>query len=113
MRLELPLKVAKHIPMRRELKVQPPALVTLVLKGRKAHPDEKGTERSSSLMFVTAPTTVAKHIPMRRELKVPWNASRARTASVAKHIPMRRELKVHLRTDPSPSFQPLSQSTSR
>ncbi len=38
--------VAKHIPMRRELKDLENALIkTVSVYGRKAHPDEKGTER--------------------------------------------------------------------
>ncbi len=38
--------VAKHIPMRRELKADSATTFHVVsTQGRKAHPDEKGTER--------------------------------------------------------------------
>ncbi len=63
--------VAKHIPMRRELK----AVICKKLQrsdgnGRKAHPDEKGTESSELTRHYSHMIPVAKHIPMRRELKV-------------------------------------------
>jgi hypothetical protein len=68
--------VAKHIPMRRELKVQPRrcSYRERVL-GRKAHPDEKGTERLYKQYAMNSLNLVAKHIPMRRELKVVQDSS--------------------------------------
>ncbi len=81
--------VAKHIPMRRELK------------------DQVGEAD------VVQGLEVAKHIPMRRELKVyNYRPATVRMSRVAKHIPMRRELKV-----PSTTLDDVyihqSQSTSR
>ncbi len=113
--------VAKHIPMRRELKEKVYRRSRARCKGRKAHPDEKGTERIGckgniggedtrrkahpdekgtesaiySILREYARALVAKHIPMRRELKAMLAPSLFSQATlVAKHIPMRRELKV-------------------
>ncbi len=81
-------QVAKHIPMRRELKV-----------GSLDHP------------HVIKP--VAKHIPMRRELKALLASLSVLTKHiVAKHIPMRRELKVKRLFSWGGAMYP-SQSTSR
>ncbi len=62
--------VAKHIPMRRELKVYEPSSDLWPGPSRKAHPDEKGTERGLGGGLEIDVGPVAKHIPMRRELKV-------------------------------------------
>ena len=37
---------------------------------RKAHPDEKGTERAAESIIATAESGIARPIPMKRELKV-------------------------------------------
>ncbi len=56
--------------MRRELKDYFELLASVADEiGRKAHPDEKGTERYFGGTFSIMPRWVAKHIPMRRELK--------------------------------------------
>ncbi len=44
-------------------------LLDLCYVRRKAHPDEKGTERTNTHCIHTPSIHVAKHIPMRRELK--------------------------------------------
>ncbi len=73
-------RVAKHIPMRRELKEPRAKLLALAIE------------------------VVAKHIPMRRELKGYWQGAVEWDHHVAKHIPMRRELKVIHRSAPQISL---------
>ncbi len=83
-------------------------------EGRKAHPDEKGTEREDLPPDIEKDVwVVAKHIPMRRELKVDdLSCSAILQDRVAKHIPMRRELKEAL-CMALEEREDLSQSTSR
>jgi len=65
--------IARPIPMKRELKG---SFFSTCSKKRdseycKAHPDEKGTERSPHLPFYIPPNLkIARPIPMKRELKV-------------------------------------------
>ncbi len=100
--------------MRRELKEVLAVEISKVRAGRKAHPDEKGTESSVLNRRVAhVGEQVAKHIPMRRELKeLGLNGLTIKVSCVAKHIPMRRELKdSYLKI--SVSGNDTSQSTSR
>ncbi len=87
--------VAKHIPMRRELKAIINRQLAWHTQRRKAHPDEKGTERW--VMSVRAELA----IPGRKAHPDEKGTERQRCPEgppprlfrVAKHIPMRRELK--------------------
>jgi len=64
------------------------------LQYRKAHPDEKGTERRYSISDISSSTSIARPIPMKRELKDNRPAIYERTNAIARPIPMKRELKV-------------------
>ena len=61
---------------------------------RKAHPDEKGTERLQVLQAAIEAEIIARPIPMKRELKEAIE-ERARFiyCDIARPIPMKRELK--------------------
>ena len=62
---------------------------------RKAHPDEKGTERCRFIALITARNPIiARPIPMKRELKANLvGASLPCHLCIARPIPMKRELK--------------------
>ena len=63
-------EVTKPIPMKRELKDLSRMEDTSCTFCHKANPDEKGTERSSSVRIAFRAPAVTKPIPMKRELKV-------------------------------------------
>ncbi len=56
--------------MKRELKVDVTGGAVFNSSYRKAHPDEKGTERACVLVWSYVISKIARLIPMKRELKV-------------------------------------------
>jgi len=63
--------IARPIPMKRELKgFRRASTLSAGAPDRKAHPDEKGTERIRAGSPAGASTSIARPIPMKRELKV-------------------------------------------
>jgi len=61
---------------------------------RKAHPDEKGTERTPHALLLEEPGKIARPIPMKRELKGVYRSrAGAVCGDIARPIPMKRELK--------------------
>ena len=108
--------IAKPIPMKRELKEDTVVVERreIAFSYRKAHPDEKGTERSDeSSDAIQSWADIAKPIPMKRELKdLSGSALKLMLSRIAKPIPMKRELKEYI--NPSSLVRNLSsQSPSR
>ena len=69
------------------------------LRYRKAHPDEKGTERKISSNFVASSPIIARPIPTKRELKEVEIVGRlVLQYQIARPIPTKRELKVFFLT---------------
>ena len=89
-------KIARAIPMKRELKEVIPSLCKIRLKCyRKGHPDEKGTESDHAPSQRLTSTNIARAIPMKRELKDTLvKGGHGQRLSIARAIPMKRELKV-------------------
>ena len=89
------LTIARPIPMKRELKEVYDSGVFQFFVYRKAHPDEKGTERRPEYFIDTPAKQIARPIPMKRELKVQFRSLGSRSDYIARPIPMKRELKAN------------------
>jgi len=80
--------IARPIPMKRELKgFRRASTLSAGAPDRKAHPDEKGTERIRAGSLAGASTSIARPIPMKRELKDKLHALKRRGESYRKAHP--------------------------
>jgi len=80
--------IARPIPMKRELKgFRRASTLSAGAPDRKAHPDEKGTERIRAGSPAGASTSIARPIPMKRELKDKLHALKRRGESYRKAHP--------------------------